>query len=249
MHVLYVLSHHDDEYGCVPLIEHFSAQGATHQFVFMTACGDSAMATRRQRESQTFLRAIGAHGAECHFLGFEQELVTYKLFEKLALANRSLRALIQSSPTPDVIVTHAWEGGHADHDVCHALVCELRQAFPNAEAFQVPLYHMLRRRWPVFQAAAPLEANGPALTLPYSRAQWARYLASARHFESQWRVLLPLVPVMFASFARHGFRYQRIATNRWRERPHSGALMYEQATGERYETIARALHEVLGAGA
>ncbi len=245
MRVLYILSHHDDEYGCVPLIRKFAAQGAEQHFVFMTACGDTPLAHRRQAESKAFLAHLGIQNADCTFLGFDQSVETYKLHERLGAARKALHSLLSDHASPDVIVTHAWEGGHVDHDVCHALVCELLRLFPESKGFQIPLYHMLNRRWPIFQSASPLPDNGVVLRLSLSHAEWRNYLLLARHFESQWRVLLVLLPVMFASFAMHGYRYQRIERDRCRTRPHLGPLMYEQTSALRFEVLSKILQREL----
>jgi hypothetical protein len=145
---------------------------------------------------------------------------------------------------PHVVVTHALEGGHPDHDAVYALTCWMLRHLPQApEAYQVSLYNMRGTRFPFIRGADPIADNGPVLKEPVSAAEWARLLLAARHYPGQWKVLAILWPAMMWTYWRRGgFYYQRIDPARLAARPHAGPLMYEQRRGERSAATFSDIH-------
>jgi len=238
MRVIYILSHHDDELGAWPLIARFNAMGSRQTFIFMTACGDGDTPIRRQQETMRALAACGLSNPECLFVGYDHDIPTYYLHEHLPRARALLREAV-SSDEQLTIVTHAWEGGHVDHDMCFALSCWLLpQLGPQTDFLQFSLYNMRGLRWPVYRAVRPIPENGPVIAERLSAKSWLRYLQAARYYPSQWRVLLTLWPSMLATFAlQGGYRYQAGRPDRVRERPHQGPLMYEQVRRGAYDDI------------
>jgi LmbE family N-acetylglucosaminyl deacetylase len=246
MRVVYIFAHHDDELGAWPLIRKYVSLGAKQTFIYMTACGEGDIPPMRQRETLSTMQACGVVAPDCRFLGHAHGIPTYHLHEHLQRARDLLREIVIAM-APDALVTHAWEGGHIDHDMGYALTCWLMaqmQSLP--EAYQFSLYNMRGLRWPVFRGANPIPENGPVLKARMSAREWLSYFLAVRHHPSQWKVMAPLWPAMMVTFAlRRGFYYQRIIPARVNERPHAGLLMYEQTRIADYSEVRTLLQRAL----
>jgi len=92
---------------------------------------------RAQLRKQEAHHAIDITGKNhsIQFLGYPVGwLVTH-----LDDAYRSLADLLRAWQ-PQQVVTHAFEGGHEDHDACSFLACQLSKAF-NFKVWEMPLYY------------------------------------------------------------------------------------------------------------
>lgn len=86
---------------------------------------------------QEALRAIRMAGSdhEIRFLGYPDG----SLATNLVLAYRSLASLLRLWE-PEYVITHAFEGGHEDHDACSFLVATLSKQF-KFQPWEMPLYY------------------------------------------------------------------------------------------------------------
>jgi LmbE family N-acetylglucosaminyl deacetylase len=75
--------------------------------------------------------------------------VELNLFEELPEALAALCVLGRSF-SPDVMISHAYEGAHIDHDACSFLAMQACAAL-SLMRFEVPLYWLDQRRKPVLQ--------------------------------------------------------------------------------------------------
>jgi LmbE family N-acetylglucosaminyl deacetylase len=134
--VLLLVAHPDDEtIGCSGLLQRaksalvvFAVDGAPPHYGFERKYG-----SLRQYSDTRFLEASQALRAlpHCSFRRLVRQngayFVDQHLFEQLPEALTSLNQFVRRF-SPDFIVTHAYEGGHIDHDACHVLAEHIARA-------------------------------------------------------------------------------------------------------------------------
>ncbi len=144
--VLVLVSHPDDEtVGCGVLLQRlrepavvFATDGAPRDRWFWEKYGTrEAYAQQREREARDALGIAGMH--EIHFLEAEPgRICDQELFRNLGPAYDALNALAQRL-RPEALVTHAYEGGHPDHDACSFLARVLADE-RQLPVWEFPLY-------------------------------------------------------------------------------------------------------------
>jgi LmbE family N-acetylglucosaminyl deacetylase len=137
-----VVAHPDDEsVSCAALLRRmaekrlvFCTDGAPHDAKFWQRFGSrNDYRDLRRREALAAMRIIGAK--ESDFLDFPDQ----ELFRNLDSALARLDAVADEFK-PDALLTHAYEGGHPDHDACAFLVSLLAEK-SQVPAWEMPLYH------------------------------------------------------------------------------------------------------------
>ena len=147
----------------------------------------------------------------------------------------------------EAVVTHAYEGGHPDHDACafavHAAAALVaRDGAPPPAIVEMPLYHAGPdgRAMQRFPALSVVETHEIMLALgDEARRLKARMYAA---HQSQGRVL--------AMFSCEAERFRAAPAYDFTALPNGGRLLYEQhdwgMTGARWQALARAAIEELG---
>jgi len=134
--VLLLVAHPDDEtIGCSGLLQRaksalvvFAVDGAPPHYGFEKKYG-----SLQQYSDTRFLEASHALRAlpHCSFRRLVRQngahFVDQHLFEQLPEALTSLNQFVPRF-SPDFLVTHAYEGGHIDHDACHVLAEHIARA-------------------------------------------------------------------------------------------------------------------------
>jgi LmbE family N-acetylglucosaminyl deacetylase len=156
--VLIFAAHPDDEtIGCGALLQRvpsalvvFAVDGAPPDYGFERKFGSlKNYSEERFREAG---RALG-HVPNCSFRRLKMRSGAYfpdrHLFEHLHEADASLEVLAREF-APDAIVSHAYEGGHIDHDACSFLAKHAANAL-SLERYEFPLYWKNRNGQDVFQ--------------------------------------------------------------------------------------------------
>lgn len=145
--LLVFVAHPDDEIiGCGVLLQRvpdalivFAVDGAPDGFGFERKYGSlENYSSERFKEAGRALALAGS----CSFQRLRARSRAYfrdrHLFEHLQEAAESL-SKIAFDFSPDVIVSHAFEGGHIDHDACSVLAYHTAKRL-SVHAFEFPLY-------------------------------------------------------------------------------------------------------------
>jgi len=207
-------------------------------FAARAGCGSrEAYAALRRRELDAAMALAGVAASRLVALGAIDQEAAFEL-ERLTRAVEELLA----RERPRFVLTHAYEGGHPDHDAAAFVVRHaIARARAAVEVIELAGYHeqdsaiAAGRFLPAPGAQAPLEVclDGAA------QARKRRLLDC---FASQREVL--------ARFSVEVERYRRAPRYRFDEPPHAGRLHYERfgwpLDGERWRALARDAALALG---
>lgn len=170
-------------------------------------------AAARRREAETALAIAGVPATQLTCLGWsDQEASLHLVGIARALAGRVAEA--------DLVLTHAFEGGHGDHDaVAYAVSAALRLARHGATLMEMPFYHAGAEGW-TRQRFLPLKGAGPetAIVLDPHDLDAKRRMMDAHRTQGE----------TLRSFDLGIERYRRAPAHRFDVRPHAGALLYER---------------------
>jgi LmbE family N-acetylglucosaminyl deacetylase len=192
---LFVFAHQDDEIGVMHTISSLTQRGERVACAYL-ADGSyfGADPARRNAESLRVLTALGVRAENVHFLGDQLGIHDGKVVEHLEEATRHLESIAKGYGDVTAVVTHAWEGGHQDHDATHLAGQAVARILGVAAASrQFPLYSASSdgagKRYGVLDPAV-----GTIESQNYSVLQGIRQLSLLRHYRSQTRVMLRLGP-------------------------------------------------------
>lgn len=244
---LFLFAHQDDEFGVFQAIAASHRRGRRVVCAYLTAGRpERGLNARRERESRRVLGRLGVAADDIVFAGSLLAIDDGSLAERLPALAHWLRGWLAGFPHIDLICMPAWEGGHPDHDALHAGVVQVaREMDLLARLRQFSLYHAEACAAPFFKVLAPLAANG---AVEASRIGWRdrlRFLRLCLAYPSQWKTWIGLFPFVALHYALRGVQdLQAVAPARLRQRPHEGALYYEQRrfyTWRQMERQVRAL--------
>ncbi|MGE3141680.1 MAG: glycosyltransferase [Hyphomonadaceae bacterium] len=246
---LYLLAHQDDEFFVLSHMRTALRKGEDLAVIYLTDGG--ARSTERDGESRRVLTRLGVRAERIVFLGSRAGLPDGELFRHLGRAFGALSVALDDLPAPDEIITHAWEGGHHDHDCVHALAALTAIARGwRAPIRQAPFYREPRRVGNFFAPMSPLAENGAPIRRRRRWADVAASLATIPAYRTQWRTFRWHGPAMLARrLVSANDHLQSVRIERLAERPHAGQLYYERVFNVAYEDVSRAvarLTRVLG---
>lgn len=241
---LFVLAHQDDEFFCLPFISRALAEGKHVKCVYLTNGGYGGQPIdRRITESLKVLQAVGIDAANVTFLGVQEKIPDGLLHLHAAQVFVALRSFCQRN-RPSQMFVPAWEGGHQDHDVCHALALYVSISLGLARPKQFPLYHGNRSK-PLFRVMSYLTSNGNVEFVHIGLKQALRNLATAFAYPSQWKTWLGLLP--FAAWKilfTRTYTLQPTDVSRLSYRPHEGQLLYERRGFCAFDSVAACIEEI-----
>lgn len=247
MAVVWILAHFDDEYCALPLIRAWQAEGVDQRFLYL-ANYPQPTAERRLAETRALLSHLGLDPNSAVHVGADSEVMDGRVHEHLPTAFALLRDAVAGIGRVDRFVTPAWEGGHMDHDLCALMTVRLAATLSDPPRIdQFSLYTAGSRPGLGVRGAFPLPEGGDVKPVRQSLRQWLSWMTAVRFFPSQTVTWCGLWPLVFMTYARRGFAYQRLAPQRVEERPHDGELFYERRFKVSYETVRKAADAALPA--
>lgn len=243
---LLVVAHPDDETigfgGHLPLSRHVLVlhltDGAPRDPAFARAAGYGSRALYARARALELDRALtmaGVARARRRSLGLPDQ----DACENLVEIARAVRALARELGAR-IVITHAYEGGHPDHDAAAFAAAAARALDRSLVVLEMPFYH---RAGGALVTGRFIPALGaPEHEVPLSRAQLAHKRAMLRSFATQAGVL--------AAFDPSVERFRIAPEYDFSRPPHGGALHYETLgwpmTGARFRELAAAARRELG---
>ncbi|MCI4398707.1 MAG: PIG-L family deacetylase [Acidobacteria bacterium] len=243
---LFLLAHHDDEFFISPRILHEKRSGARVSVVFLTHGSIyGAPSAKRSAESAKALASLGIGATDILALGEKESIFDMSLCDKMDAAARALESWFAGSP-PGRIYTHAWEGGHPDHDAAHLLGAFLAKRFGLLDdLYEFPCYsggfgsvaRVMRLR----------PCAGEVMERRLTLREGLRALSLMRYFPSQWKSLIGLLPeASWRLLVLRRESLRKVPARDYHLRPHPGRLFYERRYGISFETfISRAAQRYL----
>jgi LmbE family N-acetylglucosaminyl deacetylase len=192
-------------------------------------------AAARRREALAALAVAGLEEARAVALGVPDQEVSLHM---VPVAHRIAETVL--ARRPDLVVTHAYEGGHPDHDAVafsvHAAARLLRDPPPVAE---MTGYHAGPQG---IEIGCFLPPEGAAITLPLTPEGAALKRRMLDCFATQREVL--------AAFPMGAEKLRPAPAHDFTRPPHPGALFYEHfpwgMDGTRFRVLAAAAMQGLG---
>jgi N-acetylglucosamine malate deacetylase 2 len=219
--ILLLVAHPDDEsIACAGLLQRaahalvlFAVDGAPPHYNFEKRFGSlEKYSDRRFQEARAALSFVPGCSLRRVTKPDGSYFVDQHLFLELPAAFASLLPIAREF-SPDLIVSHAFEGGHLDHDACHVLAKQAGVAL-RVSALEFPLYWKSAEGRDCFQRFREARANETVLQLsPKELATKQRMLAEYKSQQGITRVFQPEVE-RFRPMAQEDYR-----TPAWSEYP------------------------------
>lgn len=224
MSLLVVVAHCDDETigASQTLFRHRHDCGVIH--VTDSAPRDLSYARRagfttrreyanaRRMEMYAALRVIGLSHEQCHTM----EIADQDAPRQIPRITKLIRDFLTRQTTR--VLTHAYEGGHPDHDACALAVHRAVEGLKRVELFEMPFYHAA----PGTRVAGefiPHADAGDVIAPPLPKAAIARKRKMFRRFVTQAHV--------FDRFPIEREPMRRAPHYDFSQPPHPGTLYYE----------------------
>lgn len=239
---LFVLAHPDDEVLFWPLIARAPRNRLVVLFVTDGSAGGVLAPDIRVRETQRMLAGLGIDPAAAIFLGRDKGLRDGALHSQIDEAWAGVSSWIDHLGPIGTIYTHAWEGGHSDHDVCHALSVALARHVSASRVGQVACYRRPDSGIAPYSLLDPIAANGVPEVFSMTSAERRAMAKSTTAYPSQWKSWLGLGPPLLTRLAlSSAFPVQPVSKERLKQRPHGKPLLYEIRGKLPFATVSAAI--------
>jgi hypothetical protein len=243
---LFLFAHQDDEFGVFAQIEQELRIGRGICCVYVTDGATNADPDLRDDESRTVLQKLGVPAGDIIFIGRQLGIVDGQLHRHTSVFSDWLNGYINSSQMFDTCFVPAWEGGHPDHDLVHAIAVELLTTKESRlRVWQYPLYNGRNCLGPFFRLLSPLPENGPVNSFPIGWRDRFRYVRFCLAYPSQWRSWIGLFPFACLHYFCRGIQQlQQVDRARLIQPPHTRLLYYERRGFLDWPTLALALEKL-----
>jgi LmbE family N-acetylglucosaminyl deacetylase len=240
-----VVAHPDDEtIGCGAQLPRFSdlmvihtTDGAPRRSTPAEFGSRQAYADTRARELATALGMAGVSPAQSKGLGWPDQEASLHLVEMA-------EALAGELAGRDVVITHAYEGGHPDHDATafavHAACALIERRFGARPALiEVPLYRAEGSGWVTQTFAGDAAMPETELALSPGELALKRRMMDAHHSQRE----------MLSAFQSETELFREAPAYDFRRLPNAGRLHYESydwgMTGDTWlELAGKALRDL-----
>lgn len=238
---LFLFAHQDDEFGVFQAILDEQRQAHRVCCAYLTDGGFGGISpVQRNLESLSVLQEFGATTQDVFFAGQALSIPDGQLHKHLQTALDWIDSWLSIFPEVTTVYIPAWEGGHHDHDVLHALVVHLAEERGIlAKLRQFPLYNSYGCIGPFFRVLTPLPLNGVSEQTHIAWPDRLRFLRYCLRYPSQAITWIGLFPFVLMHYLLHGKQnLQTISLERIHQRPHAHALYYEKRGFFNWEQMA-----------
>ncbi|WP_083893463.1 PIG-L family deacetylase [uncultured Herbaspirillum sp.] len=244
---LFLFAHQDDEFGVFAQIEQELRLGRRVQCVYVTDGAATACPDVRDAESRLVLEKLGVHAADIIFVGRHLRIRDGELHLNVKAFEDWLNDFINLNEMLAVCFVPAWEGGHPDHDLVHAIAVKLfsKREWIN-RVWQYSLYHGRSCSGPFFRTLSPLPENGLVTRWSIPWRDRLRYVRLCLSYPSQWRTWIGLFPFACAHYVWSGVQnLQHVDNNRILQPPHVRPLYYERRGFLDWPTLSSAVEQLI----
>ncbi len=243
---LFLFAHQDDEFGVFAQIEEELRIGRRVRCVYITDGSATARPDVRDAESRAVLQALGVPTDDIIFIGQQLGIIDGQLHRHIGLFVDWFDSFLNLYPMLDVCFVPAWEGGHPDHDLVHAIAVELLTSRESlTKIWQYPLYNGRNCIGPFFRLLSPLPENGPVNQSLICWRDRIRYVRLCLSYPSQWRTWIGLFPFACVHYLWRGIQQlQQVDATRLSSPPHSRPLYYERRGFLEWSVLSEATNEI-----
>jgi len=242
---LFLFAHQDDECGVFNSISSELASGnKVHCCYFTSGTLSGLNSAKRDLESRKVLISLGINNSNIHFIGSENFIPDCNLANHIDFVYEWIHSFLRNNGNYVNIYLPAWEGGHPDHDVLHAVgvMAAKHTAFLNS-TFQFPLYNGYKCCGPLFRTLLPLIDNGKVISSRIKMLNRFRFLSFCLMYPSQVKTWIGLFPFFVAHYFFWGSQdLQKVSINRLFNKPHMGVLYYERRKFSSWEKVTLQLN-------
>lgn len=243
---VFFLAHYDDEFGIYEDIRIHTKMKIPFHIVYLTNSNLSKTNNRiRENESLSVLKKLGVNRCQISFVGKELSIPDLALKDHLINAYIRCKLLIKKLGNVGKIYTHAYEGGHPDHDALNFLCSKLILTYKNnINGWQFPLYCGPGLIGPLFYLFKPLKRNGKVKKKKIKIINIRLYLKLIFIYKSQFKTFLGLYPYYFAYmiFMKSSI-IQKLNPKKKYLKPHKGKLLYERRKMCKFENFQLKINE------
>ena len=243
---LFLFAHQDDEFGVFARIEQEVQSGQRVCCAYLTDGAASTNSRRRDEESLSVLKRLGINAKDVVFVGRELGMGDGRLHLKTSLLADWIDRFMREHSTINAVFVPAWEGGHPDHDILHAVVVEqLSEKNDFVKVWQYPLYNGNHCPSLMFRVQSPLLENGPVTEQKIRWTDRLRYVRLCLAYPSQWRTWIGLFPFVCCHYIFRGIQpLQGVSRDRLINPPHARPLYYERRQFLDWPTLHAALQSL-----
>jgi len=245
---LFLFAHQDDEFGVFAQIEREVQAGRRVACLYVTDGAANSNPERRNAESLAVLQNLGVSFADVIFLGQQLDIGDGKLYLRVRILKDWIDIFFDAQFGLETCFVPAWEGGHPDHDLLHAIAVESLAARDcNIKVWQYSLYHGQNCAGPLFRALSPLPENGPVNQFSITWRDRFRYVRLCLSYPSQWRSWIGLFPFVGSHYLFSGVQQlQHVSMVRLQQPPHDRPLYYERRAFLDWPTLHAAYKQISG---
>jgi LmbE family N-acetylglucosaminyl deacetylase len=240
---LFIFAHQDDEYAAAPWLREELRAGNDLACVYLTDGGSRVAPAIRDAESRGVLQSLGVADSSIAFLSSDGTRIKDGDLARQSTAGLEMlqRWIATSGFVPNRIYSHAYEGGHPDHDAAHLIAANIAAQY-NAldDAWQFALYNAYRCPRPFFTTLRQLPSASPRRKAAMPLGTRFALSLLCWKYRSQRRTWLGLFPGAFLERVLLGREsVVRFDIARSLQRPHAGELLYERLFATTYDEFAR----------
>jgi hypothetical protein len=232
---LLVIAHHDDEFFFQPYLESYLSRGNKLTVLYTTKCN---LGGQRILETERFFMKYSNDQVEVISLGEIADVKDGSSYKKIEeIYEKSFEWIVKEGKQFDQTLTHAWEGGHHDHDCAHLISMALSKSLQIEHVNCFFLYNSAFLPRPFFRVAQPFGHLVGKEVISISKLDALRFLFRARYYKTQMKTFLGLFPGLFLSWFIRGrcIYLKNSFTESYLDAPHTGVLLYERMFGVSFD--------------